>query len=448
MNRILALAVRMVQRWMPDPFLFAVLLTIITYVLALIAGPKGPLELVGAWYGGIWKILEFAIQMTLVLVAGYTLAQAPTVRRGLAAIAGVAKTPARAIAMTVLVAMAAAFLNWGFGLVCSALLAREMARRVRGLDFGLVVAAAYSGFVVWASGLSSSIAIISATHASKMNFIEQQTGQIVPLSQTLWTAYNLVPCLVLAIVLPILFARLRPTEVREASREALDEADRTDEASTKIAATPAARLERSPIVTIVLLAGAIAYVALRVRTTWRAPGTTFIDVNFIIFLFTMAGMALHGRPIRYVQAWNRSARAAGPLLLQYPLYGGILGLLSDSSLAERMSNWAVQVSSTRTFPLFTFLSSNLISLFVPSGGGHWAVQAPIMLPAAAKLGVSPAVTAMAVAMGEQTANMIQPFWALPILAIAGLGVRDIMGYCLLTLVISVAAFGLALLFLV
>src|SRR5215468_4256924 len=253
----------MVQRWMPDPFLFAVLLTIITYGLALIAGPKGPLELVGAWYGGIWKILEFAIQMTLVLVAGYTLAQAPAVRRGLTAIAGVAKTPARAVAMTVLVAMAAAFLNWGFGLVCSALLAREMARRVRGLDFGLVVAAAYSGFVVWASGLSSSIAIISATHGSKMNFIEQQTGQVVPLSQTLWTAYNLVPCLVLAVVLPILFARLRPTEVREASREALDEAERAETELPELASTPASRLERSPVLTILLIAGAIAYVVHR-----------------------------------------------------------------------------------------------------------------------------------------------------------------------------------------
>src|SRR5437762_2750769 len=130
-----------------------------------------------------------------------------------------------------------------------ALLAREMARRVRGLDFGLVVAAAYSGFVVWASGLSSSIAIISATHGSKLNFIEQRTGQVVPLSQTLWTAYNLVPCAVLAIVLPILFARLRPTEVREASREALEAAERADTNLPEVASTPAARLERSPVLT-------------------------------------------------------------------------------------------------------------------------------------------------------------------------------------------------------
>jgi short-chain fatty acids transporter len=427
---------------MPDPFLFAVLLTIIAYVLAIIAGPKGPLETVGAWYGGIWKILPFAIQMTLVLVAGYTLAQASLVRRGLAGIAGIPRTPAGAIAITVLVAMAAAFLNWGFGLVCSALLAREMARRVKGLDFGLVVAAAYSGFVVWASGLSSSIAIISATHGSNMNFIELRTGQLTPLSQTLWTAYNLVPCAVLAIVLPILFARLRPAQVREVSREALDEADRAETEAAETATTPATRLEHSPLLTILLVAGAIAYIVYRAKNESLTP-----DVNFIIFLFTMAGLALHGRPIRYVRAWNRAARSAGPLLLQYPFYGGIQALLEQSSLAERMSNWAVHVSSQRTFPLFTFLSSNLISLFVPSGGGHWAVQAPIMLPAAQKLGVSPAVTAMAVAMGEQTANMIQPFWALPILAIAGLGVRDIMGYCVITLVVSIAVFGAALVFL-
>jgi short-chain fatty acids transporter len=134
----------------------------------------------------------------------------------------------------------------------------------------------------------------------------------------------------------------------------------------------------------------------------------------------------------------------GPLLLQYPLYGGIMGLISASSLVERLSHAVAAISTRHTFALLVFLSSNVVSLFVPSGGGHWAVQGPIVLPAAAQLGVSPAATAMAVAMGEQTANMVQPFWALPILAIARLGVREVMGYCVLTFLLTVAIFGAAL----
>jgi short-chain fatty acids transporter len=448
LNRLVAIFVRLVQRYMPDPFIFALLLSIATFALAWIAGPKGPLELASAWYGGIWKILEFAIQMVLVLCAGYALAQSALIGKALEAVASAARTPPRAVAITVVVAMAASFLNWGFGLVVAALCAKTMARRVRGLDFGLVVAAAYSGFVVWASGLSSSIALISATRGAKLNFIEQTTGQLAPLPATLFTAYNLVPCAALLIALPLVFSRLRPRAVREVAREALESADAEGESepsallADEAAATPARSLERSPILTALLLALGILYIVFRARRQSLAP-----DVNFVIFLFLMLGLALHGRPARYLAAWNRAARSCGPLLLQYPLYGGILGLLDGSSLGERLSTFAVQISTTRTFPLFTFLSSNVISLFVPSGGGHWAVQGPIMLPAAAKLGVSPAVTAMAVAMGEQTANMVQPFWALPILAIAGLDVRDIMGYCVLTLLLSLVCFGAALTFL-
>jgi short-chain fatty acids transporter len=435
------LGVRMVQRYMPDPLLYAVALTLVSFGLGWAMGPKGALELCAAWYAGVWKILEFAVQMALVLVAGHTMAQAPVFERGLAHIAKRTHKPAHAVALTLFLAMAASLLNWALGLVVAGLLAREMGRRVKGLDFGLVVAAAYSGFVVWASGLSSSIALVSATHGSKLNFIEQRTGHTVPLSHTLLLPCNVVPTLLLLGVLPLVFARIRPERVTELAAPATPPSTPPPIEAPK--ATAAARLEQSRLVTLALLAIPVGYVVYRARNESLAP-----DINFVIFVFLFGGFALHARPIRYIAAWNQAARGAGPLLLQYPLYGGILGLLSGSSLAEHLSMWAVAASSRRTFPLFAFLSSNLITLFVPSGGGHWAVQAPIVLPAAEKLGVAPAVVAMAVALGEQTANMVQPFWALPVLAIAGLGVRDIMGYCLVTLALSLVAYGAALLLLV
>ena len=337
--------------------------------------------------------------------------------------------------MIVAVTMLASLLNWGFGLVVGGLLARAVAGRVRGLDFGLAVAAAYSGFVVWASGLSSSIALVSATPGSAMNFIEKTTQQVVPLSETLLAPFNWISVVVLLVVLPVLFSRLRPSEVRE-----LPPTPTAAESPQPVEVTPAARLERSRFFALVPVGlGLLAAVALQARGALRP------DLNTTILGFVLLGLALHGRPLPYLAAWNDAARSVGPLLLQYPLYGGILGLLSSSRLGELLAGAAIAHSTTKTFPLLTFLSSNVISLFVPSGGGHWAVQGPIMLPAAAALHVSPAVTAMAVAVGEQTANMIQPFWALPLLAIAGLGARDVMGYCLLTFAVSVTVFGLALL---
>jgi short-chain fatty acids transporter len=443
LSRLTDVAVHWVRRFMPDPFLYAIGLTALTFLLAWAVGLREPsstpiaLALGEAWYRGLFQILEFAMQMALILVAGHALGAAAPVRRLLLAIASLPRTPGQAAALIVAVTMLASLLNWGFGLVVGGLLARAVAGRVRGLDFGLAVAAAYSGFVVWASGLSSSIALVSATPGSAMNFIEKATHQVVPLSETLLAPCNWVPVVVLLLVLPLLFSRLRPADIRE-----LSAAPPPPEALPVVDDTPAAKLERSRFFALVPMAlGVLAAIAL------QAHGALRPDLNTTILAFVVLGLALHGRPLPYLAAWNDAARSVGPLLLQYPLYGGILGLLSTSRLAELLAGAAAAHSTARTFPLLTFLSSNVLSLFVPSGGGHWAVQGPIMLPAAAALHVSPAVTAMAVALGEQTANMVQPFWALPLLAIAGLGARDVMGYCLLTFAVSLTAFGLALLLL-
>jgi short-chain fatty acids transporter len=166
-----------------------------------------------------------------------------------------------------------------------------------------------------------------------------------------------------------------------------------------------------------------------------------LDLNMFIFIALMLGLVLHWRPIRYVRAFNAGARTVGPILLQFPLYGGIMGIMTHTGLAAVIAQTFVEFSTTRTLPFWSFISSNIISLFVPSGGGHWAVQGPFMVPAAVKLHVDPAMTAMGTAMGEQTANMVQPFWALPILAIAGLGIKDIMGYCVIALVIGLVLYG-------
>jgi short-chain fatty acids transporter len=221
--------------------------------------------------------------------------------------------------------------------------------------------------------------------------------------------------------------------------ELLKRQDQTPEPEPR-AKTFATAIENTPFLTLALVAMGVAYEANVVVTR----GFT-LDINGMIFIALMLGLIFHWRPITYVRAFNKAARTVGPILLQFPLYGGIMGMMTGTGLAGVIAQAFVAFSTHQTLPFWSFVSSNIISLFVPSGGGHWAVQGPFMIPAAVSLNVDPALTAMATAMGEQTANMIQPFWALPVLAIAGLGIKDIMGYCVMALLVGLVLYGGALL---
>jgi len=441
MRQLTRLCVRYAERYIPNPFLYALILTFITVVAALLWSASDAGQVIEAWYKGIWDILAFALQMALVLVTGVTLADAPAVRTLLRCLATLPSGQTGAAITVFLAAALASWLNWGFGLVVGALVAREIAKRLREVDFSFLIAAAYMGFMVWASGLSSSIALASATPGSALNIIEKVTGKVAGFDQTVFTAYNLVPVVLLLIVIPVALGFMGPggQEMKRVDPEVLVAQDRVSAPGTR-PRTFATRLEDAWVLSLLLvLMGAFyEYHAIRLRGF-------HLDINNFIFIVLMLGLLLHWRPIRYVRSFEASARTVGPILLQFPLYGGIMGIMTGTGLAALIAERFVDFSTTRTLPFWSFISSNIISLFVPSGGGHWAVQGPFTVPAAVRLNVNPALTAMATAMGEQTANMIQPFWALPILAIARLGIKDIMGYCVIGLLIGLAVFGGALL---
>lgn len=440
MSRFVGGLVVLFERFLPDPFLFAVILTLLTAALALGFAPHhGLFEVLGAWYTGIFSILEFALQMILVLVSGYALANSNPVRRLLAAIASSVSTPRAAIVLVVFVSSVACFINWGFGLVVAGLLAREIAKRVR-MDFGWLVAGAYTGFLIWASGFSSSIALAQATPGSKLNIVQHLTGQVIPLRASVGAPFNVVPVLVLLIAMPLIFAALQPpaSVTVAADPQRLSEEDAP--VPRVINASFAGALENAWILNLVLvLAG-----ALYLGHTYATKGFA-LDINSVIFIFILLGLLLHWRPIAYVDAVNNAARVTGPLILQYPLYGGIMGIMTATGLAGVIAQAFVGFSTAGTLPFWSYIASIIISLFVPSGGGHWAVQGPFVVPAAQHLHASQAATAMAVAMGEQVANMIQPFWALPIIAIAGIGIRRVMGFTAVSFVVSFIVFGVALL---
>jgi short-chain fatty acids transporter len=441
--RVTGAFVYMFERLLPEPFVFAVLLTILTAILAAIFAPKHSVpDILSGRYGGIFLIFPFAFQMVLILVTGYALTSSRPVSAALKKLAALPKTPPQAVALTVLVSLTTVTLNWGFGLIASAVFAREIAKRHR-LDFAWLLAGAYSGFVMFPPGLSSSIALAQATPGSPLNIVQKLTGQLIPLSHSLLVPFNYVPSIILFIVLPVLFSRMQPpdAEMQPADQARLETEDAV--VARPVSIGFGGMLDRAWILNIILVAAAFGYLGMQM-----AAGKFHLDINSLILIFLALGLLLHWTPIAYVEAINNAARVTGSLLLQYPIYGGIMGMMTATGLAGVIAEWFLAFSTTRTLPFWGYISSIIISIFVPSGGGHWAVQGPFIVPAAVALHVNLAAAAQGVGYGEGVANMIQPFWALPLLAIAGIGMRRVMGFTIITFFVSLVVFGASMLFLV
>ena len=432
-------SVYLFEQLLPDPFVIAIGLTFAVAVAALLFAPKGDLvTVITSWYAGLFGIIGFAFQMIMILVTGHALAHAPIVQRGLKSLVAIVSTPNQAVVLTFLIAALASWLNWGFGLVVGAILAREVAKRIH-LDFGWLVAAAYSGWVIWASGPSSSIALSQATHGNALNIVEKLTGRLLPFGETVFTAFNLIPTILVVILVPIVFVLLKPREDEIVAFVPVAD-DQTPAAATKLAGTFADKANRAGIVSFFLVLLGLGYLGF----TWTSKGVNF-DANTVILVLLILGVALHGTPAAYSDAMKNAAKQAGSMILQYPIYGGIMGIMDTTGLAGMISKFFVAIANAHTLPFWTYFASLFITFLVPSGGGHWAVQGPFAIPAAVELHASiPAVT-MSVAMGEQVSNMMQPFWALPVVAMAGIGIQRVLGFTVVTFFVAGFVYGAALL---
>jgi short-chain fatty acids transporter len=437
-----AATIRLFERTIPDPFVLAILITIIVAALAALFGPRASIEtVVGGWGKGFFDILTFAFQITLVLVTGHAFAHAPPVQRAFRALVGMARTPEQAAGLAFLLVAIASFFNWGFGLVISALVAREVARKMK-VDFAWIVAAGFSGWVVWASGMSSSIALAQSTTGSAMNVVEKLTGQVLPFNSTVFASFNLVPTVAMLLVMPFVLAWMKPgpSETVVLDIEKYPEPPAPEKPAGPL--TPAQWLERSWIVSGVLGAAGIAYLVL----SWRGGGR-LAGVNAVIFTMFIAGVVLHGYPLAYANAIKNAAKQTGSMMLQYPLYGGVMGMMEATGLPDQISHFFVAISNAHTLPFWSYVCSLFVTFLIPSGGGHWAVQGPFVVPAAVTLHASIPATTMGVAMGEQVSNMMQPFWAAPVVAMAGVGVQRVLGFTVITFAVGAVVYGAALLLL-
>lgn len=437
LKKISNASVKIIQNFLPDPFIFCILLTIIVFVADIFATGASPLTLAMWWGGGVWNLLAFSMQMALVLVLGNAMASSKPVKKLLDNIAGIAKTPASGIILVTVVSTIACWLNWGFGLVVGALLAKSIAKKVKGIDYRLLIASAYSGFIVWHAGLSGSIPLDIVVADNVAAKTAGAIAEGVPMSETVLSPWNLVICLVILILMPLVNAKMHPdaANVVTVDPKLLVE----EEVVEKKAETIAEKLENSRILSIIVVVLGVVYLA----QYFAASGNILnaLSLNVVNLIFLVIGVLLHGTPINYVRAITDAAKGAAGIILQFPFYAGIQALMvghleGGNSLAGLISDFFVSISNTVTFPVWTFLSAGIVNFFVPSGGGQWTVQGPIVGPASVALGVKPGVALMGIAWGDAWTNMLQPFWALPALGIAGLGARDIMGYCVIDLLLT------------
>jgi len=447
MQFLTALCVRYVERLMPDPYLFAVILTLIVAALvAVLVNGASPSGMLKAWYGGVWgsqNIFTFAFQMVLILVTGYTLAEAPVLKRAIVYIAAKPRNQVQGALLCFGVSAVLALLNWGLGLVAGALVARQVAKRFTDAHFGYLIAAAFMGFIVWTQGLSSSIALANTDNGSPINVIHKLTGITVPLTLTIFQPYSWLSVIVVLTLLALAIWRMEPAHSLAPDPAVFEDQDQP-EVKVEGKKTFAEWLENLWILNILVFAAGIAYFCI---------SDFALNIASMIMLFTITSALLHRTPIRFIRAFTGAAKVSGPLLLQYPLYGGLVGLLGylpshgAKPLQTLLAQAVVSGATQYTLPFLTFIGSLVISLFVPSGGGHWAVQGPIAVDSALAIGQrSPAylgLISMAVAVGEGVANMIQPFWLLPVLAIAKLNVRQVMGFTVVAFVIGLVVLGAA-----
>jgi short-chain fatty acids transporter len=395
-----------------------VILSLFVFICGMLFKGQSPVDMANHWGNGFWALLSFSMQMVLILVLGHILAMSRPVHALLGRIASIARSPAQGIMLVTVVSIIAAWINWGFGLVVGALVARQVASKVSGIHYPLLIASAYSGFLVWHGGLSGSIPLkIASDTQDSLNAL--LNGQVIDVTQTIFSWQNGLIVVSLLLTLPLLNFLMMP---KDKIVELKDEIKQTTSPDTSLL-SPAEKLEHSPLLSLLLAAICGLYLV-----NYFIDGKG-LNLNIINLCLLTLGLVLHLNPYNYLSALKTAIGGASGIIIQFPIYAGLMGMMVQSGLADSVSEWFVEISTADTFPVFTFLSAGIVNFFVPSGGGQWAVQAPIVIPAATQLGVPLNYAAMAVAWGDAWTNMIQPFWALPLLGIAGLNIRQIMGFC-------------------
>jgi short-chain fatty acids transporter len=438
------------ERWVPDAFIFALIATALVIAGAVAVTPATLTQTIDAWGRGFWDLIPFTLQMALVIITGHVLATSPPMGRLIRAIASWPRTPRGAVALVTFFALASAWFNWGFSLVFSAVLAIEIARRVEGVDYRALAAASMLGLgSIWAQGLSGSAALQMATPGALQPQIRDivahgglVAGGLIPFQHTifLWQSFVAVAVEIVIVVLVMYFATPPAGRGKTAADLGIDLGPTHRSAPTvagaapatvvgadlRVRPTPGQYLEHSPLLSRLVVLLGVAYL-------WRyfaqaAEPLNALNLNVLNLAFLLLGFLLHGTPARLMRAVQDATPAVWGIILQFPFYAGIAGVIIATHLNEQVASLFVRASTPATFPALVATYSAVLGVFVPSGGSKWVIEAPYVMEAAHTMKVHLGWVVSAYDLGEALANLLQPFWMLPILGLFKLGARDVMGY--------------------
>lgn len=424
------------ERYIPDAFVFALLATFLVVAAALAFTDHSAASVVDLWGDGFFELIPFTMQMALIIISGYVVASSPPIHRLISRVAALTDHPRRAVLLVALFAMFTSWLNWGFSLIFSAILAKEIARRTQKVDYRALSAAAFVGLgSIWAQGLSGSAALLMATSTSLPKSIQAIVANgngagTIALRHTIFTWQSLVAIAVEVLVVGLVMYWASPTGESVVSRQALGISfDETISDVRDHHHTPGEWLEYKPHLNVLFVGLSSVYIFRYIARS----GDVLAAINFNtinLFLLTL-GVALHRTPARLMRAIREATPSIWAIILQYPFYAGIAALISKTHLNEGMASFFVKLSTQETLPAVVAVYSAVLGMFVPSGGSKWVIEAPYVLQAAHDLKVHLGWMVVSYDLGEALANLVQPFWMLPVLALLKLKTRDVMGYTLL-----------------
>ena len=432
---------RVFNGFLPTPFTIAILLTFITFILALLTTePKaeGPhlIQLLQFWEQGVWHspLLVFCMQMMLMLVLGHTLALSKPINILIEKVIKYCNTSAKSAAIVTLFTLLVSFFNWGLGLIFGAIFARKVgeqaSRKGIKINYPLIGAAGYSGLMVWHGGISGSAPIKIAEEG---HFLANKIG-VISQAETIFSTMNISVSIVLLITLPLLMYYLGEKNTGITLNL------KSEEISENKNLTGAEKLDHSKIIAYITGGIILIYTFYKTFILTEDISLKVINPNYINLVLLGLAIVMHSNFFSFLKGIDSAISGASGILIQFPLYFGIMGIMNHSGMAQQMSGFFVSISNTTTLPIFTFISAGIVNIFVPSGGGQWAIQGPIIVNAATQLGVSIPKSVMALAYGDQLTNMLQPFWALPLLGITGLKAKEILPYTLILLVAGIIIF--------
>ncbi|MCG8484859.1 MAG: TIGR00366 family protein [Clostridia bacterium] len=407
----------------PDSFVFCIILTLIVFILGLIFTGTGPLGLVLSWYSGLWSMIAFAFQMAFMVICCGAAAKAPQIEKLLIKIAKLSKSREVAMAILIIFGLASSIVNWAFSLILTPILAMQLSKYVKGLHFPLMIAIGYSGMLLGQCWCPS--ASVYALVASEGHFLEEAIG-ILTQAETTYNPVNTVLFFILSAVTVIVGIITKPPS-DEVVMYVPENEDHMEAAAIqdKEVRTIAERMNGSRILMLIIgLAGLTIIVDSFIKKGFIGS----LNFNFVIFLFLTLNMFLYNTPRSFVTAFRESMKPATEVMMQFPFYGGIMGIMSGSGLTGIMADGLVQIATLRTLPLFSYLSASIVNLFVPSQGGQWIVQGPVLVEATKSLGGDLPTVINAFVYGDEATNLIQPLYIIPALSLVNMKLKEVWGF--------------------